>query len=169
MSLNNCYRRVLEQSLSNGTGSYAFLMKSKQELVNIVPDTFVDQIHALGLPGLVFHPDHIQQSHDIIRMQLYEGFLAVVHESGCITNTIFERFFQLPVAPIRSLSPSSPVSSSHETSPRAASTPLGKALFFLRDLPKAGVHALFTWSTMKDVVYNMFEASQPEYLGSRIR
>ena len=39
---------------------------------------YVDAIEELLLPGIIFHPDHRDKTRDIIRMQLFEAFMAIV-------------------------------------------------------------------------------------------
>ena len=65
-----------------------------KDFAKLVPQEFVDQIIALWLPGLYFHPDNVGYQHDLIHMQLLEMYLACYYTS--ITATVGERLLQQP-------------------------------------------------------------------------
>ena len=142
-----CYLRVMEQGRK-----FAAKVMDREELLDLVSAEFVSRIIDLKLPGLSFHPNHQSHLQDLIRMQLMEIWLACSYE--CSTNTVGERFTQLPSARVRKI-----------LEPRSF-TP--QMLQFAENIDDQGVFGQLTWPTLPSRIREIALMPQHSFLQQRL-
>jgi len=132
--------RVLEQNVR-----VAALLMTLEEMRVQVPNTVIDAIAALQLPGLHFHVNKVQYLKDLIAMQVCEGFLACLWGLG--TSVILERLLQLPSSKVEATL--APIANFGQD-----------ALDFMQDIPNRGVSALLTWEPLPVAMREMAQSSE---------
>ena len=139
MSFNGT-RRTNKQ---DHTGAY--LLMGVDDMVEFVPEDVVNEVKSFELPGLIFEDDHTIHLDTLIRMQLCEAYFATVYK--CTTDTICERFMQLPSPKARdALSIPPPFSD--------------EAIEFMEDIPDNGIFCVFSWKTLPSAPQDM-KANSP--------
>lgn len=132
---------------------YAGLLLSPDQINALIPDSFVDSIVALELPGLVFHKDHVQYLRDLIRTQAAEAAMACLYKTK--PGPLLERFFQGP--------------SDTVAAAVVPATFSNAAIEFLQGIPDGGVHFGFTWPTLKSRLYDIMAERNSNYLRQMLR
>ena len=133
--------RVIEQN----NVQVAALLMTLEEMRARVPESIIDAIIALLLPGLHFHVNKTQHLKDLIVMQLCEGFLACLWGLG--TSIILERLLQLPSAKVEATL--APIANFGQD-----------ALDFMQDIPNHSISALLTWQTLPSAMREMAKSSE---------
>ena len=144
MSLFDCYRRVHQQ---NGV-VYAGLLFDIETLREIIPDSVVDAIEALSLPGIQGDADHRKLIRDLIRLQLAEAVMATFYPTA--TRTVCERLIQVPSQSVLDAL----------TPPKFCKS----AIEFMMGLEDGGVFCLFSWPTLRSRLYEIMEQLNSEFL-----
>lgn len=139
----SCYERVMQQE-----HSYAARLWTLDQIEMIVPDEVVDAIMDLELPGLVFHPDHIQDTGTVIRLQLAEAVMTSLYKTK--RGPLCERLFQVPSATaIAALTP--PVFSDN-------------AIEFMRGIRDGSMNGFFSWPTLRSRLYDIMVDRDSDFL-----
>jgi hypothetical protein len=146
----DCYRRVTEQPCK-----YAAKYMDLTQLKEIAPDELVQTILDMEMPGMVFHPDHVEQAQHLIRMQLVDTVLSC--SAQCETNTISERLLQQPSSSVLAA-----------VQPHTwLFTP--DMIAFFRNIGKGKVNFLFSWRTLADALRVMLASGGSEFLRRRLQ
>jgi hypothetical protein len=120
----------------------AVIVMALDKVIQHVPQGLVEKIKRLRLPGLTFNKDHEGKDGHfelLVKLQLCELKIATMHR--CATNTVGERFFQMPSLHVR----------------RSIASPKfsKKAIAFMTNIQDNGVFCLFTWPTLKARLHEM--------------